>query len=246
MRIFITGGTTGIGLELAKLYLKEGHDVAVCGRDLSKLNSDVSSHPRLKCYQVDVRDRSQVLMAVRDFSTMGLDLMIANAGRSVGGKTKTPNFEAAIDVMNVNVMGMLHAFEAALSYMLPAKRGHLVAVASVAGMVGLPGASSYSASKGAVIKFCESLSLDLAPQGIKVTTIMPGFIDTPLTRKNDHSMPFLMPVEEGARRIKRAISAKKVVYIFPLPMKIVMTLLEIMPRFLYRRLMQLPMFNYSK
>jgi len=246
MRVFITGGTTGIGLELAKLYLKDGHDVAVCGRDLSKLSSDVSSHPRIRCYQVDVRVRAEVLMAVRDFSELGLDLMIANAGRSVGGKTKTPNFEAAIDVMNVNVMGFLHTFEAALAYMLPVGKGHLVGIASVAGMVGLPGASSYSASKSAVIKFCESLSLDLAHRGIKVTTIVPGFVDTPLTRKNDHSMPFLMSVEQGAARIKRAIEAKKVVYIFPLPMKIVMTLLEIMPRFLYRRLMALPMFNYSK
>lgn len=246
MRVFITGGTTGIGLSLAQLYLKEGHDVGICGRDLNKLSSDVKSHPRLKCYQVDVRVRNEINLAVGDFSQMGLDLMIANAGRSVGGKTKTPNFDASIDVINVNVLGLLYTFEAALKYMIPARRGHLVGIASVAGMVGLPGASSYSASKAAVIKLCESYSLDLASQGIDVTTIVPGFIDTPLTQKNDHSMPFLMDSSEGARRIKAAIKAKKVVYIFPLRMKIVMTLLEIMPRSLYRRLMKLPMFNYSK
>lgn len=245
MRVFITGGTTGIGLELAKLYLKEGHDVGICGRDLGKLSSDIKSHPRLRCYQVDVRVRNEINMAVGDFSQLGLDVMVANAGRSVGGKTKTPNFDAAIDVMNVNVMGLLYTFEAALKYMIPAKRGQLVGIASVAGMVGLPGASSYSASKAAVVKLCESYSLDLAAQGIAVTTIMPGFIDTPLTKKNNHSMPFLMGAEEGALKIKRAIDAKKIVYIFPLRMKIVMTLLEIMPRFLYRRLMSLPMFNYS-
>ena len=130
--------------------------------------------------------------------------------------------------------------------MMPVKSGHIVVTASVAGLVGLPGAGPYSASKAAVLKLCESYNLDLKKFGINVTAILPGFIDTPLTRKNDHSMPFLMNVDEAARRIKKAVEQKKAIFIFPLPMKIVMYFLDRMPRVLYRKFMSIKAFNYSK
>jgi short-subunit dehydrogenase len=116
----------------------------------------------------------------------------------------------------------------------------------VAGMVGLPGASAYSASKSAVIKLCESYALDLPDKGIDVTTICPGFIDTPLTKKNDHSMPFLMSSHKGASLIKKAIENKRVLYIFPWQMAVVIHILSHLPRFIYRFMMKLPIANYSK
>lgn len=247
MNIFITGGTTGIGWALAKAYLAEGHRVGICGRDLSKLPSDLKkTYPELFCYQVDVKNLKELESAVDDFSQGRLDIIFANAGRSVGSKTKTPNFEMAREVININVNGVLNTIEVALKYMMPSKSGQIVVTASVAGLVGLPGAGPYSASKAAVLKLCESYNLDLKKFGISVTAILPGFVDTPLTRKNDHSMPFLMDVEEAARRIKKAVAQRKAIFIFPLPMKIVMYFLDRMPRWLYRQFMSIKAFNYSK
>ncbi len=243
--IFITGATTGIGFELAKLYVKEGHRVGVCGRDLSKLADPYRS--RFSCYEVSVTDEAKLRESIEDFaSNGGLDIIMANAGISHGSKTKMPDFAATKKIFDINVYGVLNTFAPAIDIFVKQGHGHLVATASVAGFVGLPGAAAYSASKAAVISLCESYSLDLKKEGISVTAICPGFIDTPLTRKNDHSMPFLMPVEKGAKKIKRAIDKKKNLYVFPWQMATVIHILRRLPRRCYRFIMQLPFANYSK
>ncbi len=248
MKIFITGGTTGIGLELCRQYLKDGHQVAVNGRDLAKIPPTLREEfpATFFPYEFDVSDREAFDQALHNFlQGEPLDIMIANAGRSVGKKSMVPNFEMARELIRINIIGVLNAFELALKSMVPQKKGQLVIIGSVAGMVGLPGAGSYSGSKAYVMAFAESLGLDLRSLNIDVTIIAPGFIDTPLTQLNDHKMPFLLPVTEGARRIKKAIQQKKVLYIFPLPMKIVILILRWMPRPCYRWLMTLKMFNYA-
>jgi short-subunit dehydrogenase len=247
MKIFITGGTTGIGWSVALEYMKSGHEVAVCGRSLDKLPTGwKEDYPKLSAYEVDVLNRDVLHNAVKDFAKGELDMMFASAGRSVGNKTKLPNFEAARDVISINVIGLLNTFEVAMELMIPKQKGHLVALASVAGMVGLPGASSYSASKAAVLKLCESYSLDLKNEGIDVTAIAPGFIDTPLTRKNSHKMPWLMTSEKAAKKIKKALDAKEVLFVFPWQMKMTMYVLDRMPRWLYRFMMGFSFLNYSK
>ncbi|MBI2521899.1 MAG: SDR family NAD(P)-dependent oxidoreductase [Bdellovibrio sp.] len=250
MNYFITGGTTGIGFELAKLFLHQGHRVGICGRDLSKLSSVFCEQYKqsLWTYQLDVGDRETLIRAVHDFSekAQGLDVMIANAGRSVGSKTNVPDFKAAKEILETNVLGVLYSFEAAMQHFVNKKSGHLVAIASVAGFVGLPGAGAYSASKAAVVRLCESWSIDLKPLNIPVSCICPGFIDTPMTQKNSHAMPFLMSGEKGAELIAQAIASRRALYLFPLRMNLVITLLHLMPRFLYRWLMGLQTFNYSK
>ena len=241
MKIFITGGTTGIGLELARLYTIPGNKIGLCGRNLSKITDP---DPSWQTYQVDVTNREQLQQAINHFvGDEHLDLIIANAGISMGAKSVEPDFQLARQVININLLGVLNSFELALKLMRPG--GHLVAIASVAGLMGLPGAGPYCASKAAVLKLCESLALDLKHKGITVSAIAPGFIDTPLTRKNNHPMPFLMPASKGARLIKKAIDKKKVLYIFPWQMKIAVLILEKIPRFLYRALMKLGAINYS-
>jgi short-subunit dehydrogenase len=227
--------------------MKQGHNVAVCGRDLTKLPAELKNS-RLYSYQVDVSEREQILEAVSDFSKkmLGLDLVIAGAGVSVPKKTKIPDFVAAAKLIDINVKGVMFTFEAALNEMLPKKHGHIVAIGSVAGMVGLPGAGPYSASKAAVLKLCESLALDLPSHGISVTAIAPGFVDTPLTRKNPHPMPFMITSDDAAKRIIKAIDAKKVLLVFPWQMATLMWILERLPRFFYRYLMSFKRFNYSR
>ena len=247
MNIFITGGTTGIGLALAKLYLEEGHRVGICARNLSKFPVEIrNKYKLLSCYEVDVTNREELHKAITSFAPVELDMVIANAGRSVGVKSKTPQFSVANEIIDINVKGVLNTFDIALEIMLPRKKGHLVATASVAGFMGLPGAGAYSASKAAVLKLCESYSLDLRRHGINVSAIAPGFIDTPLTQKNNHKMPFLMSAEKAAKLIKRALEKKKVLYVFPFRMKIVVSILDKMPRSLYRMLMNLKFLNYSE
>lgn len=247
--VFITGGTTGIGFELAKLYAANGYNVGICGRDASKLPADfLNDHKTIQFYHVDVCDKQQIRDAVTTFITFanGLDIIIANAGRSTGSKQQIPDFDVVANIIDTNLNGVCHTFDAALPYFLQHKSGHCVAIASVAGYVGLPGAAAYSSSKAGVLALCESLSLDLPKYGIDVTTIAPGFIDTPLTQKNDHKMPFIIPVEKAAKKIKKAIDNKKVFYCFPWQMRTVMTLARCLPRSWYRKIMSLEFVNYSR
>jgi NAD(P)-dependent dehydrogenase (short-subunit alcohol dehydrogenase family) len=224
--------------------------VAVCGRNLSKLPENYREKcPRLSGYSVDVTDRDGLVAAVQTFANSGekgLDIMVANAGISVGSKTRIPQFSAAVKIMNVNVIGVLNTMEGALEIMRAQGHGHIVAVSSVAGFVGLPGAAAYSASKSAVTTLMESWSIDLAPENIAVTTICPGFIDTPLTQQNPHAMPFMMSSEKGAQIIRRAIDKKKALLLFPWQMRWLILFLNKLPRFIYRRIMTLPFANFSK
>lgn len=247
MNIFITGSTTGIGLELARLYLKEGHRVAISGRDLAKLPVDFKGQfPNASFYELDVLDKEKLALAIKDFSGGQLDLVIANAGISMGVKSRLPQFDRWREVINTNIHGVINTFEPAVELMSQKHAGHLVALSSVAGFMGLPGAGAYSGSKAAVKTFCESLAIDLKREGIAVSIICPGFIDTPLTRKNHHPMPWLMSAEEGALRIKKAIEQKKGLYLFPWPMMLVTQILSRLPRSFYRYLMTVKIFNFSK
>lgn len=246
--VFITGGTTGIGAELAKYYVEKGWKVGVCGRDKLKFEESFThSRESISFYQVDVANREEIQKAIREFSSpIGLDLLIANAGIGYKFKTKVPDFEFSYKMIHVNLLGVMYAFEAALDVMIPRSKGQLVAVASIAGYNGLPGVSAYSASKAAVQKYCESLHLDLRQFNINVTTINPGFVDTPLTKSNHHPMPFLMDAPKAARLIGRAIEKKKMTYHFPFMFAGMVRLMGILPRTWYRFLFSLKMFNYSK
>ena len=230
MNIFITGGTTGIGLALAKLYLEEGHRVGICARNMSKFPTEIrNKYKLLACYEVDVTNREELHKAINDFSPKDLDIIFANAGRSVGKKSKTPQFSVANEIIDINVKGVLNTFDIALEIMLPKKKGHLVATASVAGFMGLPGAGAYSASKAAVLKLCESYSLDLKRRGIDVTAIAPGFVDTPLTQKNTFQMPALQTPQQAATAIICGLTKGKFEIHFPYRFTLLMKLVQLLP-----------------
>lgn len=246
--VFITGGTTGIGMELAKLYLSQGWKVGICGRERSKFDENFMAHrDNVTFYALDVANRAELKSAIADFSkSIGLDLLIANAGIGYKLKTKVPDFEYSYKMVHVNLLGVMYACEAALDVMIPRGKGHLVVVSSIAGYNGLPGVSAYSATKAAVAKYAESLHLDLKQFNINVTTICPGFVETPLTSNNHHPMPFMVKAPKAATLIARAIEKKKMIYAFPFFFSSAVRLISILPRTWYRFIMTIKMFNYSK
>ena len=140
------------------------------------------------------------------------------------------------EVLDINVMGLVHTFHPFVEAMRARGSGTLVGIASVAGLRGLPGASAYSASKAAAIRYLESLRVELRASGVKVTTICPGYIATPMTQRNPYRMPFILDADEAARRFARVIDAQGSYAVVPWQMAIVGRLMGLLPNAVYDRL----------
>ena len=193
----------------------------------------------MRSYQIDVADEAAVAAAAQDFlARFGApDLVIANAGVSVGTRgDEIADVAKLRRVLEVNVTGLAATLAAFAPAMREAGRGTLAGIASVAGFRGLPGAGAYSASKSAAITWLESLRAELHGSGVSVVCVCPGYIDTPMTQVNRYRMPFLLSADESARRIARAIAARRRLAVIPWQMAAVSLLLRVMPGFLYDRL----------
>ena len=239
-RIILTGATSGIGSALARRYAIAGATLGLIARrrpELERLSAELGASCNI--YPLDVRDAAALAAAARDFvHRHGTpDIVIANAGVSVGTLTDfAEDARAFQDVIDTNVIGMVNTFQPFLSNMRAAGHGALAGIASVAGYRGLPGAGAYSASKAAVIAYLESLRVELRASGIRVITICPGFIDTPMTEKNPYPMPFRMSAEAAATSIASLIARGKAYTVIPWQMAIVARLLRVVPNWLYDRL----------
>jgi len=188
-----------------------------------------------KSYQVDVTDARAIAAAAEDFGLP--DLVIANAGVSAGTSGEDLRDVAHLrQLLEVNVAGVAVTLAAFAPSMRRAGRGTLACIASVAGFRGLAGNGAYSASKAAAITWTESLRAEMHGSGVSVVCICPGYIDTPMTRVNHFRMPFLLPADEAARRIARAIKRKPRVAVVPWQMALVAFALRAMPGWLYDRL----------
>jgi short-subunit dehydrogenase len=239
-RVFITGASSGIGEALARRYAARGATVGLVARRADLLERLRDSLPAgAKIYPCDVRDLGAVKAAAENFiATAGVpDVVIGNAGISHGTATEFAEDAAVFrDVMEINVMGLVHTFHPFVAAMRERGRGSLVGIASVAGLRGLPGASAYSASKAAAISYLESLRVEMRSSGVQVTTICPGYIATPMTRRNPYRMPFLLEADEAARRFIHVIDARKSYAIVPWQMAIVGRLMRLLPDGVYDRL----------
>jgi short-subunit dehydrogenase len=179
-----------------------------------------------------VRDVVSIVDAGRAcLATQGLpDAVIANAGISVGIDTADfDDLEVLRATFETNNTGMAATFHPFVEAMRQRGSGRLVGIASVAGIRGLPGHGAYCASKAAAISYCESLRGECAPSGVKVVTLLPGYIDTPLTRGNRYSMPFLMSAEAFADRALAAIVAGDSYRVIPWQMGVLAKLLRLLP-----------------
>ena len=224
-RVFITGASSGIGQALAASYAGPGVHIGLLGRNPARLESTaalVRARGGLPhCFSADVREADAMQHTAAAFiASVGVpQVLIANAGVSVGTLTQCAEDSSTFrEVMDINWLGMVHTFSAFLPAMLAAGEGRLAGLASVAGFRGLPGAGAYSASKAATISYLESLRLELAGSGLAVSTICPGYIDTPMTRINPYPMPWLMTPERAAARMRRAIDRGQAWLVLPRPM----------------------------
>ena len=238
--LVISGASSGLGLALARHYLRCGATVAVFARRGELLQTLSAEFPtQVFCYTLDVRDEAAVQNAANDFvARAGVpDLVIANAGVSVGTLTEhAEDIEAFQQVMDTNVLGMVKTFQPFIAAMRAAQQGTLVGIASVAGFRGLPGAGAYSASKSAAISYLESLRVELHGSGVRVVTICPGYIRTPMTALNPYHMPFILDADEAARRMACAIERQTAFTVIPWQMGVVGLILKLLPRRLYDRL----------
>lgn len=240
--VFVTGASSGLGAAFARHYAAQGATLGLAARRADALEKLAASLPtQSHRYPLDVADAEALRVAGADFiARVGVpDVVIANAGVSVGTLTEEADDLAAFErVMSVNVTGIANTFHPFVAAMRAARRGRLVGIASVAGIRGIPGAGAYSASKAAAIAYLESLRVELRGSGVKVVTLVPGYIATPMTDVNPYPMPFMLDSDEAARRMARAIEAGSSYAVVPWQMAIVAKLLRVMPNALFDRLFE--------
>lgn len=243
-RVFITGASSGIGAALAEYYAGQGAILGLVARRASMLEELRASLPfpeRHRIYALDVTEHALLAGAAEDFIAAmgGADIVIANAGVSQGTLTEYAEDLAVFErILATNVSATVATFSPFIATMkaqaLAGSRDcRLVGIGSVAGIRGLPGASAYSASKAAVISYCESLRVELRSSGIKVVTIAPGYIDTPMTQVNAYPMPFLMPADRFAEKAATAIETGVSYKVIPWQMGIVAKVLRLLPNRIY-------------
>jgi NAD(P)-dependent dehydrogenase (short-subunit alcohol dehydrogenase family) len=232
---WITGASTGIGAALARHLASRGVAVAASARSVAKL---VALGPGIHAYPVDVTDGEAMAAVARQIAAdLGpIDLAVFGAGayQPLTAEQVTP--EAVRAVFDTNVMGVVHGLSAVLGSMRRRRQGQIAWIASVAGYRGLPKAAAYGASKAALINMAESLRPELARDGVFVSVINPGFVETPMTAQNDFPMPFLMTPDAAAERIVAGLAKRKFEIAFPRRFVTLLKLARLLPYGIYFRL----------
>lgn len=230
---WVTGAGKGIGRALSKRLAEEGWTVAVSARtadDLSSLAAECAPG-RIHAYPLDVTDPWLTEAAFKLLeSQLGLPaLTVLNAGTH----TPLPAEEFAIApfrrLVETNLMGPVNGLAQIIPRFIERGGGHIAVVASVAGYRGLPTAAAYGATKAGIINMCEALKPELDRHGVRLTLINPGFVETPLTDKNEFPMPFLISVDAAVDHIMRGLDSKSFEIAFPWRFAFLMKLLRILP-----------------
>lgn len=239
---WITGASSGIGRELALALARRGIVVAASARSRDALEAlaaeagaDLRS-ARILPTPLDITDRTAVAAAaeavIRVFRGPP-DLVVLNAGTYLPMAAETFDAARFRTQVEVNLMGTVHMLEALLPACLAARRGHIAIVASVAGYRGLPTSAAYGATKAALINLAESLKYDCDRAGVKLQLVNPGFVETPLTAKNEFAMPHLMPVGKAVARMIAGLQRGRFEITFPRRFTWQLKLLRLLPYRLY-------------
>ncbi len=238
--ILITGASTGIGKAVGEKLLDESCNIILTSRRDEKIEEWVSESENSKANMLilknDVTDKESVAevysKVVEKFG--GIDIAILNSGIGKEITPKTFNSKVAEDIINTNFLGVVYWVEQLLPDMMKRKSGIIAPVSSLADNRGYSGSGFYCASKSALSIFAEGLSIDLKKHGIKVLTIKPGFVKTPMTDQNKFKMPFLISAEKSAEYIITGIKKEKAIIQFPFPTVLGSKILGLLPNWFYR------------
>jgi short-subunit dehydrogenase len=244
--VLITGATGGIGSALAEAYAAPGIKLILQGRNQAKL-SEVASRCQalgasVQTRAFDLRDRSLLVAWLGEVSTqVPLDLVIANAGvnTNIGPDGAGERWEDVQELLEVNVMATLAMINFVLPAMRARGRGQIALISSLAAYYGLPVTPSYCASKAALKAYGEAMRGWLAPEGIRVNVVMPGFVESQMCRDFPGPKPFLWPADKAARAIKRGLEKNKPRISFPFPLNLGSWFLSVLPPGVSERLLVL-------
>jgi len=229
MTVLITGASSGIGAGLAKSWANDGWQVIACGRDAAKLQELQTLSPNITPLLFDMTDREACHQALAQCHA---DLFILCAGSCEYLEQGVIDAALVERVMAVNFQGPVNCLAALQTQLIPGNR--IVLVSSMAHWLPFPRAEAYGASKAALSWFASSLRLDWEPKGIAITVVSPGFVDTPLTRKNDFPMPGLVTVEQAVKAIRQGIAKRKTDIAFPTTLGLTLRLLSGLPAVIQR------------
>ncbi len=233
--VWLIGASSGIGAALAGELVSAGYRIAVSARRAERLRAlavgVTATEDTFGVFPVDVTDAAAVGACVDAIEArMGpIDIAIVNAGDYTPMALEAFDAQLFRRLMEVNYMGAVNCLAALLPVMIPRRAGQILVTASIAGYRGLPLAAPYSASKAATINLAEALQPELRKQGVRIRLINPGFVDTPLTRKNNFRMPFLMTPAAAAQRVVKSLERDTFEIAFPRRFAWLMKLLRCMP-----------------
>ena len=238
MKIFITGASSGLGAELARQYATPDNELILLARREEKLYA-LRKELYEQCKNIDI-----IVADVTDFPNLqnkikaieNIDLVILNAGISLGHSLGIATIKEMQNLYDVNVLSNHAILEILLPKMLQKCEGHIVFISSLASLISMPSSKVYSSSKRALNAYAEGIAYKYKNYGINVTLVLPGFIKSELTDKNEFDMPFLLETEDGVKQIKKAISKRKKFYAFPLRFYLIIKLLNLLPNFLREKI----------
>ena len=239
MKILITGASSGLGAEFARQYASKENELILLARRKEKLQLLVQElEPQCKkitLIVVDVTDFTSLQARMREI--LDVDMLILNAGISLGHSSNAvPTIAAFKQLYDVNVLANHAILEVLLPKLLAKRSGKVVFISSLSSLFTMPSATVYASSKRALNAYAEGLRYQYARDGLRVLVMLPGFIKSELTDKNDFYMPFLLETSEGVARMKRAIEANKIEYAFPLRFYLIIRFLNLLPSALSQRI----------
>lgn len=232
--ILITGASSGIGEALALEYAAPDVHLTLTGRDLARLEDVerrcVERGATISANVLDVTDQQAMRALIEDVDAHHpIDLIIANAGISAGSGGDGENEQQARAIFDVNFIGVLNTIWPAIERMKTRKAGQVAVISSMAGLTPMPGAPAYSASKVAVKAYAEALNGALRPDGITVSAVCPGFVESRITDQNDFPMPLFMDAPKAARRIRKGLAKGRISVIFPRRIAAITWLISVLP-----------------
>ena len=229
--VWVTGASSGIGYAITKLLLVKGYKVIATARQVDELNKLAIDYPCLMVLQADLTlqdDHKQIIKCLEEHC-IKLDILIVNAGTCEYMNNSTFDMNSMKRVFDINVFAAAQTIDTAQRFMNTNENPHIIGVSSMSVLLPFTRAEYYGASKAAFTYYIESLAIDLKPQNIDVSVVFPGFVDTPLTQKNNFSMPFMVSPNVAANELYKVIKKRPKEYAFPKKMSILLKAMGIVP-----------------